>query len=110
MLDKKQEEADRRQAAEMARWSPWTGMQPNQISRANLLGSTMQGGMAGAMMGDLGGPEAAPEGGAALTSDPAATASMTGGQSAATTAPGAYPGAATYNQQMAMKYPWLGMR
>lgn len=49
--DKPNEEADRRLAAETARYSPWTGMRPGQIKRANLVGNVMQGAGAGALVG-----------------------------------------------------------
>ncbi len=65
--DKPNEEADRRLAAETARYSPWTGMRPGQIKRANLIGSVMQGGGAGALVGSgIGGAAtgATPEAGA----------------------------------------------
>jgi hypothetical protein len=51
MLDKKKEDADRKIQAETTRYSPWTHMQAAAPQRADLLGSTMQGGMTGAAMG-----------------------------------------------------------
>ena len=49
--DEQIEAEDRRMAAETARYSPWTGMQPGQIRQANLQNNVMQGAMAGGMMG-----------------------------------------------------------
>lgn len=51
ILDQQREAKDRQMAAEIARWSPWTGMQTPMPKRADVLGSTMQGAMGGAMMG-----------------------------------------------------------
>ena len=50
-VDKPQEEKERKLAAETARYSPWTGMKPGTVKRANLAGSVIQGGATGAMMG-----------------------------------------------------------
>lgn len=117
LMDKGKEDKDRRQAAEMARWSPWTGMKPNDIRQSDVMGSTMQGGMTGAMMGQQGGwggAGAAPEAtGAAATTDPGAAASLTGGQSqmaGGNVGMGGYMSPADYNTSMAQKYPWLGMQ
>ena len=56
------EESDRKLAAETARYSPWTGMTPNQIRHAenSAFGATLGGGLAGysqgsAMQGSMGG-------------------------------------------------------
>lgn len=45
--------ADRQRAveAEVARYSPWTGFAPQRVQEADPLGSIMQGGMTGAMLG-----------------------------------------------------------
>lgn len=51
MFDRPQEARDRRQAAETARWSPWTGMQPGPIKRADPFGSVAQGALTGMAMG-----------------------------------------------------------
>lgn len=51
MSDKDRERKDRRVAAETAMWSPWTGMQPDKVQSADVMGSTMQGGLAGASVG-----------------------------------------------------------
>jgi len=50
------ENSDRKLASETARYSPWTGMQPQQIRQApsafgTMLGSGMQGAGFGAMLG-----------------------------------------------------------
>ncbi len=50
-LDQGKEQRQRQQEAAIARWSPWTGMHPNQIQQADPLGSTMQGLVAGGQMG-----------------------------------------------------------
>ncbi len=54
------EEQDTQLAAETAKWSPWTGMRPNQIRRAGsgtsaVMGGAMQGFTSGMMMGQGGG-------------------------------------------------------
>lgn len=51
ILDQGREAKDRQVAAETTRYSPWTHMQAQPVQRADLLGSAMQGGTAGAMMG-----------------------------------------------------------
>lgn len=51
LLDQQREKKDRAAQAEIARWSPWTGMQAQPVQRADMLGSVMQGGTSGAMMG-----------------------------------------------------------
>lgn len=114
MQQQEKSKTERKQAAEMARWSPYTGMAPNQISSApSLLQGAAQGAGTGAMMqgmmgGGGGAAAAAPaaDAGQMNMADPAAQASMTGGQSAAAPPPGQYQGASTYNRQMAQKYPW----
>jgi len=50
-FDKPREERDKQLAAAIARWSPWTGMQPGKIRRADPFGSALQGGTAGFLMG-----------------------------------------------------------
>ena len=47
LIDRPQEKRDRMVAAETARWSPWTGMQPAQVGRADSLGAAAQGGLQG---------------------------------------------------------------
>lgn len=51
LFDAPRERKDRELAAATARYSPWTGMQPQQVQRADMLGNAMQGGMTGAMLG-----------------------------------------------------------
>lgn len=51
LIDKPREQEQRRQAAITARWSPWTGMAPGAIQSADPFGSAIQGGLAGAMIG-----------------------------------------------------------
>jgi hypothetical protein len=48
LVDRPREE--RQKAAVTARWSPWTGMAPNQIQEADPFGSAIQGGLTGAML------------------------------------------------------------
>lgn len=50
-LDKAKEDRQRKLAAETARYSPWTGMQPGQIQEADPFGSALQFGTTGAMLG-----------------------------------------------------------
>lgn len=50
-IDRPREQRQRKLAAETIRYSPWTGMSPKNYEEADLLGSTMQGGMAGAGLG-----------------------------------------------------------
>lgn len=51
LVDKPQEKKDRMVAAETARWSPWTHMQPEAVKRANPFGDALQFGSTGAQMG-----------------------------------------------------------
>ncbi len=51
--DQQAEKRDRKTQAEMARWSPWTGVQAQPVKKADMMGSIMQGGMAGASMGQM---------------------------------------------------------
>ncbi len=46
-VDKAKEDRQRKLAAETARYSPWTQMQPGDVQEADPFGSTMQGGMSG---------------------------------------------------------------
>lgn len=50
-IDRPREDRQRKMAAVTARWSPWTGMSPNQIQEADPFGTAIQGGLAGAMIG-----------------------------------------------------------
>jgi len=49
--DVKNEASDRAAAASTIRYSPWTGMQPGQIRKADLMGSMLQGATGLGMMG-----------------------------------------------------------
>lgn len=51
LMDKDAEDRQRKVAAITARWSPWTGMSPQMPRDANVLGSTLEGALAGAMLG-----------------------------------------------------------
>lgn len=51
MVDRPRENRERRVAAETQRWSPWTGMQAGPIKAADSFGTTLQGGMTGAALG-----------------------------------------------------------
>lgn len=62
VLDRQKEQRQRKQEAEIQRWSPWTGMQAQRVQEADPLGAAMQGGMTGAMVGNAMGPAAAPGG------------------------------------------------
>lgn len=99
MGDKKKEAADRKVAAETARWSPWTGMQPEQVQRADMMGSAMQGGLAGGAMGQGFAQTGAYEDYlAALTAKPTvvpppgSTSPWVGASSSPPARQGAYPG------------------
>jgi hypothetical protein len=59
MQQQKQEAKDRVMEAEIARWSPWTGMAAQRPKRADMMGSVMQGGLAGASFGQQFGGEGA---------------------------------------------------
>ena len=50
-FDQPREEKDKKLAGAIARWSPWTGMQPGKIRRADPFGSALQGGTTGFLMG-----------------------------------------------------------
>lgn len=51
LVDMPAADRQRKVAATEARYSPWTGIQPQQVQEANPMGSAMQGGMTGAMVG-----------------------------------------------------------
>ena len=51
LIDKPKEERDKKMAATIARYSPWTGMSPGKIRRADPFGSALQGGVTGFLMG-----------------------------------------------------------
>lgn len=45
---------DRARASKLTRWSPWTGMSPNQIRKVNLMGNLLKGVMSGMMVQGMG--------------------------------------------------------
>ena len=51
LLGRKQETRDRALAAETARWSPWTGMQPKMPQRTDVMGNVISGGTTGLLLG-----------------------------------------------------------
>lgn len=51
LVDQPAADRQRKVSAVEARYSPWTGIKPEQIQEANPMGSAMQGGMTGAMVG-----------------------------------------------------------
>lgn len=55
LVDKPQEEQDKKTAATIMRYSPWTHMAPPPIRRADAFGSILQGSAIGSMFGGLGG-------------------------------------------------------
>ncbi len=61
-LDEKKEASQRKETSAAQKWSPWTHMQGGPIQRADPLGSTMQGALAGAAVGQgyKGGDASAP--------------------------------------------------
>ena len=79
ILDAEKEKKNRQMEAEIARYSPWTGMQANRVQQADPFGSMMQGGMAGAMMGNAMGGSA---GAAGDTATAGATNAAPGGMAA----------------------------
>jgi hypothetical protein len=61
LVDRPQADRQRKLAATTAALSPWTGMTPEMPQEANAFGSVMQGGLAGAQLGQsLQKPAAAP--------------------------------------------------
>jgi len=50
LVDRPREREQRRQAAVIAKYSPWTGMSPGGIQTADPLGSAMEAGLTGAML------------------------------------------------------------
>lgn len=97
MSKQKQAERDRKMSSEIARWSPWTGMQAPTPYNVDPLDSVMQGGMTGAMLGQsLGSKSADPAAGTALA--PEGTMSQ-----------GGFLSNPQFDQMMAQKYPWLAM-
>lgn len=51
LIDRPQADKQRQLAATTATLSPWTGMTPTMPNEANAFGSMMQGGLAGAQLG-----------------------------------------------------------
>lgn len=51
LIDAPKADRQRKLAAETARYSPWTGMAPQQVEEADPIGSAMQFGTTGAMLG-----------------------------------------------------------
>jgi len=51
LMDQEAADKQRKMAAVTARWSPWTGMSPQMPKEANMVGSTLEGALAGAMLG-----------------------------------------------------------
>lgn len=97
MQQEQQAKQDRKREAEIARWSPWTGMQAQRPGNPDYMGNLMQGGMTGAMMGQaMGGGSAGAGAGA-------------GGAGAAGSSSWAQMSSADPNGMAAAKakYPWL---
>lgn len=77
VLDTKKEAKDRQMEAQIAQWSPWTGLAAQRPGRADVIGSTMQGGLTGAMMGQaMGKGGAAPATSGNLTDVPSTGAGL----------------------------------
>lgn len=73
MSDAEAAKHQRKVEAEVARWSPWTGMKPERVGAVNVLNPVMQGAFLGAMMGNqfpAGEAEAAAGETAAATTSP----------------------------------------
>lgn len=51
LVDKPKEERERRIAVAQARYSPWTGIKPQEVQEADPFGSMFQGGTAGLALG-----------------------------------------------------------
>jgi hypothetical protein len=72
LIDRPQADRQRKLAATTAALSPWTGMTPEMPQEANPLGSMLQGGLAGAQIGQaMGASPAAAAAPAAATPDAA---------------------------------------
>ena len=109
-MDRQQEKKDRKTQAEIQRWSPWTGMQGQNVKSTSMLGSAAQGAMGGAMVGQMMGP------GAAAPATTAETGIEAGALGAGGTpmAPGSQfhtPYAAGAAPSAAQDYtsPWMGL-
>ena len=79
LVDRPREEEQRRQAAVIARWSPWTGMAPNAIQKADPFGSAIEGGLTGAMLSQNQQKLDATDAAAAAKAKEAAGVSLAGG-------------------------------
>lgn len=55
LIDRPREQRQRKSAAEIMRWSPWTGLSAGSIKEADPFGAALQGGLAGGMIGQMGG-------------------------------------------------------
>ena len=86
--DQQREAQQRQEAAEIMRWSPWTGMQPGPVQQAgDPMSSALQGAMGGALMGQgLGLGGGAAEGAAQGVTQGAAQAARGAGWSGMKTA------------------------
>lgn len=84
LLDQEKEKRNRKMEAQIAAYSPWSGMGAQRVQEADTLGAVMQGGMTGAMMGQ-----------------------MMGGGSAGAAGANAAPGGMAANRQF--YNPWQGM-
>jgi hypothetical protein len=51
LVDRPREERQRKQAGEIMKWSPWTGMAPNAVKEADPFGSALTTGLTGLMVG-----------------------------------------------------------
>ena len=70
MQQEQQAKQDRKREAEIARWSPWSGMQAQRVGSPDYMGNIMQGGMTGAMMGQaMGGGSGAGAGGQGMAGE-----------------------------------------
>jgi len=56
VLDAEKERRQRKQEAEIARYSPWTGMGAQRVQEADPFGAALQGGTTGALVGQSMGP------------------------------------------------------
>lgn len=114
VLDGEKERKDRKQQAETARWAPWTGMQPTAVKRADPIGSTMQGGLAGGMFAGANHAQLAsamaPEAGTEAAAEVAGGGGMSAAAPAQSFAPAMSPNNPNYNAMMLQKYPWLAMQ
>jgi hypothetical protein len=54
IFDQMRADRQRRLSAEQTRMSPWTRQQPIQVQEPDIFGTLLQGGLTGALMGNLG--------------------------------------------------------